>query len=95
MTSVGDDKYKLTEAELMASTGHAPGQELVEVEPEVEQHYEPPMRVTPMSPVSEIQALGQLTQARPSRKKWARAAAVLWLAPLLAFTLWSAVSQLR
>lgn len=53
--------YRMTLGELADSTGHAPGEELVEIEPEVEQHYQPPMRVTPMSPVSEIQALGQMT----------------------------------
>jgi hypothetical protein len=95
MGRVGDDRYKLTEAELLASTGHAPGQELTEIEPELEQHYEPPMRVTPMSPVTEIQALGQLTQARPERKKWARAAALVFLAPILLLVVMGVWSQFR
>jgi hypothetical protein len=72
----------MTLAELAESTGHAPGEPLVEIEPEVEQHYTPPIRVTPMSPASEIAAFGQLTNARPERKGLARGAALFLLAPI-------------
>lgn len=67
--------------DLERSTGHAPGEELVEIEPEVEQHYEPAMRVTPMSPVSEIQAYGQIDPTIPGRRgSAARVAALILLA---------------
>jgi hypothetical protein len=89
------NRFRVTLADLERSTGHAPGEELVEIEPEVEHHYEPPMRVTPMSPASEVQALGQLTWAAPERKRWARAAALLWLVPLVLLIVWGAVSQFR
>jgi hypothetical protein len=80
---VPDNPYRLTESQLQASTGHAPGQELIESEPEVDIPHDLPLRVTPMSPVSEIYAYGQLTQARPSRRGLARGAALFLLLPLL------------
>lgn len=76
--------FRMSLDELARSTGHAPGEPLVETEPEVELHYEPPLRVTPMSPASEIAALGQLTEARQGRKGLARAAALLLLVPFAA-----------
>jgi hypothetical protein len=70
--------------DLERSTGHAPGEELVEIEPEVEQHYEPALRVTPMSPVSEMQAYGQIDPTIPGRRGTAaRVTAVVLLAPIL------------
>jgi hypothetical protein len=74
--------------ELERSTGHAPGGPLVEIEPEVEHHYEPPMRVTPMSPATEIQALGQIDPSIPGRRGAARVAALVLLTPLVLTLLW-------
>ncbi len=81
----------MTLAELAESTGHAPGADLVEIETEIEHHYEPPIRVTPMSPASEIAALGQLTNARPERKGLARGAALVLLTPLVISLLYQLV----
>ena len=65
------------------------------MEPELETHYEPAVRVTPMSPVTEIQALGQLTNAKPAMRGRARMAALLLLLPLLAGLVWQVVSMVR
>jgi hypothetical protein len=87
--------YKLSMDELEHSTGHAPGEPLVEIEPEVEHHYEPPIRVTPMSPVTEIQALGQMTNASPEMKSRARLGALLLLVPFVVGVVFSVLSYLR
>ena len=76
---MSDNPYRLTEAELRRSTGHAPGQELVESEPELAVPHDLPLRVTPMSPATEIQALGQLTTSRGPRRRAARVVAVGFL----------------
>lgn len=97
MTAVTDpaNPYRLWMDELERSTGHAPGEPLVETEPELESHYEPPVRVTPMSPVTEIQALGQLTNAGPGMRGKARLGALLLLVPLVAALVWQVVALLR
>lgn len=79
--------------DLERSTGRAPGEATVEIEPEVEHHWEPRPRVTPMSPVSEIEAYGQIDPRIPGRRGTAaRVAAWVLLAPLLLFVLWRVVS---
>jgi hypothetical protein len=79
----GVSRFKMSLRDLERSTGHAPGEELVEIEPEVEQHYEPALRVTPMSPVSEMQAYGQIDPSIPGRRGTAaRVAALVLLVPL-------------
>jgi hypothetical protein len=72
--------YEISEEELRRSTGHAPGQPLTEMEPEAEVAHELPLRVTPMSPVTEIQALGQISGARLEAKGKARVASLVLLA---------------
>jgi hypothetical protein len=88
---VADNPYRISLDALQASTGHAHGQSLVESEPEVEVPHDLPLRVTPMSPVSEIAAYGQLTQARPSRRGLARGTALAFLALVAGSLLWSAL----
>ena len=61
-------RFRMTLRDLERSTGHAPGEATVETEPEVEHHWEPPLRVTPMSPVSELQAYGQIDPRIPGRR---------------------------
>lgn len=81
--------------DLERSTGHAPGEELVEVEPEVERHWVPALRVTPMSPVSEMQAYGQIDTSIPGvRGRLARGAALVLLAAIVLTVLWRLVSLL-
>jgi len=84
---MADNPYRMSLDELRATTGHAPGQQLVEIEPEVEVPHDLPLRVTPMSPVSEIAAFGQLSRARPTRRPAAVAAAVFLLALFLGLPL--------
>ena len=72
--------FRISLRDLERSTGHAPGERLVETEPEVDVPHELPMRITPMSPVSEMQAIGQLTQARPGRRGIGRVVALVFLA---------------
>ena len=87
---MSDTPYRMSLGDLQRSTGHAPGEPLVEIEPEVEQHYEPPIRVTPMSPASEIRALGQIDPSIPGRRTAARAAALLLLTPtVVALYFWA------
>lgn len=82
--------------DLERSTGHAPGDELVEIEPEVEHHYEPALRVTPMSPVSEMQAYGQIDPSIPGhRGRAARVAGLVLLVPIVLSVLWQLAQVLR
>lgn len=91
---MSDNPYRLSEAELRRSTGHAPGQPLVETEPELTVPHELPLRVTPMSPASEIAALGQLSRARPSQRRTAKLFALLMLALTAGALLINAVTTL-
>lgn len=86
--------YRISEAELRRSTGHAEGQPLVETRDEVTVPHDLPIRVSPMSPASEIAALGQLTRARPGRRRAARLAALVLLTLTAAALLYNVVLTL-
>ena len=77
---MAQNPYRMSLRDLERSTGHAQGGPTVEIEPELEVPHELPIRVTPMSPVTEIQAFGQLTQARPERRRLSRVVALVFLA---------------
>jgi hypothetical protein len=86
-------RFRIGLRDLERSTGRAPGAPTVEVEPLVEPLWEPAMRVTPMSPVSEIQAYGQIDGRIPGRRGTAaRVAAWALLVPVLLTVLWRAVA---
>ena len=76
---MADNPYQVSLSDLARSTGHGPEQQLIETEAEPEVPHALPIRATPMSPASEIAAFGQLANARPSRKRQARFAAVFLL----------------
>ena len=76
---MAENPYQVSLGELARSTGHAPDQQVIETEAELEVPHALPIRVTPMSPASEIAAFGQLSNARPSRKRQARFAAAFLL----------------
>ena len=89
-------RFRISLRDLERSTGHAPGEPLVETEPEVEHHWEPPLRVTPMSPVSEMQAYGQIDPSIPGvRGRMARLASLALLAPIVLTVLWRLLDLVR
>ncbi len=89
-----DNPYEISLDELTRSTGHAPGEPTIEVEQEMEIPHDLPLRVTPMSPASEIAAIGQMAQSRPSRRPAARWAALTWLSLIALSVLFALAAQL-
>lgn len=83
----------MTLDDLANSTGHAPGEATVEIQPELELPHDLPLRVTPMSPVSEIAAIGQLARAPRNRRALARRVAILWLALICLPLFWSVLAR--
>jgi len=59
--------YRISEAALRRSTGHAPEQPLIEEQAELDVPHDLPLRITPMSPASEIAALGQIQRGSGGR----------------------------